>query len=45
MVMGVASDRQQNFEFMICFIDDLENKSAAFTTGGNFYGFKIGRAA
>jgi hypothetical protein len=34
-------------EFLIsdCFIDNLENKSAASTTGGNFDEFKIGRAA
>jgi hypothetical protein len=42
MVIGVASDRQQNFDFLIsdCFIDNLENKSAASTIGGNFDEFK-----
>jgi hypothetical protein len=29
----VASDIERNFD---CFIDNLENKSAASTTGGNF---------
>jgi hypothetical protein len=38
---------RQTSEFLIsdCFIDNLENKSAASTTGGNFDEFKIGRAA
>jgi hypothetical protein len=40
----VVSDRQRNFEFD-CFVDNLENKSAASTTGGNFDEFKIGSAA
>jgi hypothetical protein len=43
----VASDRQQYSQFLIsdCFIDNLENKSAASTIVGNFDEFKTGRAA
>jgi hypothetical protein len=45
MVIGVASDRQRNFEFLIVLSIIKKIKSAASTTGGNFVEFKIGRAA
>jgi hypothetical protein len=45
--MMIGGGFRQTPEFLIsdCFIDNLENKSAAFTKGGNFDEFKIGRAA
>jgi hypothetical protein len=44
--MVIRGGFRQRAEFLIsdCFIDNLENKSAASTTGGNFDEFKIGRA-
>jgi hypothetical protein len=45
-VIGVASDRQRNFEFLIVLSIIYKTiKSAASTTGGYFDEFKIGRAA
>jgi hypothetical protein len=46
MVIGVTSDRERNFEFLIVLsIIWRTIISAASTTGGNFDEFKIGRAA
>jgi hypothetical protein len=46
MVIGVASNRQQNFEFRtVLSIIWKTRKSALSTTGGNFDDFKIWRAA
>jgi hypothetical protein len=46
MVIGVDSDRQLNFEFLVVLSIILKTiKSAASTTGDNFGEFKIGRAA
>jgi hypothetical protein len=42
----VASNTQQNFEFLIILsITWKTSNLAASTTGDKFYGFKIGRAA
>jgi hypothetical protein len=45
--MVIGGGFRQTAEFLIsdCFIDNLENKSAASTTGGYFDEFKIGWAA
>jgi hypothetical protein len=45
MVIGGGFRQTVEFRIYDCFIDNLENKSAASTTGGNFDEFKIGRAA
>jgi hypothetical protein len=46
MVMGVASNRQRNFELLIVLSIIWETiKSTTSTTGGKFDEFKIGRAA
>jgi hypothetical protein len=45
--MVIGGGFRQTAEFLISdyFIDNLENKLAASTTGGNFDEFKIWRAA
>jgi hypothetical protein len=45
--MVIGGGFRQAAEFLIsdCFIDNVENKLAASTTGGNFGELKIGRAA
>jgi hypothetical protein len=45
MVIGGGFRQTAEFWISDCFIDNLENKSAASTTGGDFDEFKIGRAA
>jgi hypothetical protein len=45
MVIGGGFRQTAEFLMSDCFIDNLENKSAAYTTGGKFDEFKIGRAA
>jgi hypothetical protein len=45
MVIGGGFRQTAEFGISDCFIDNLENKSAASTTGGNFGEFKIWRAA
>jgi hypothetical protein len=45
MVLGGGFRQTAEFLISDCFIDNLENKSAASTTGDNFGDFKIGKAA
>jgi hypothetical protein len=44
MVIGAGFRQTAEFLIYYCFMDNLENKLAASTTGGNFYEFKIRRA-